>query len=85
MTAGGRLAGRTIVVTRPLAQSASLAAAIRAEGGDALVFPLLEIAPTDDPGALAEAAARLADYALAIFISPNAVEHALPALLARGR
>jgi uroporphyrinogen-III synthase len=85
MTAGGRLAGRTIVVTRPLAQSASLAAAIRAEGGEALVFPLLEIAPADDPGPLAEAAARLADYALAIFISPNAVEHALPALLARGR
>ena len=84
MTAGGRLAGRTIVVTRPLAQSAALAAAIRAEGGAALVFPLLEIMPADDPRQLAEAVARLADYAVAVFISPNAVDHALPAILARG-
>lgn len=84
MSAGGRLAGRTIVVTRPLAQCAPLVEAIRGEGGEALVFPLLRILPADDPDPLAEAVARLADYALAIFISPNAAEYSVPAILARG-
>jgi len=84
MTATGPLAGRTIVVTRPQAQAAPLAEAIAAAGGTPLVFPLLEISPASDPQQLAETADRLGDYSLAIFISPNAVEHALPVLLARG-
>lgn len=84
MTAGGRLAGRTIVVTRPLAQCAPLVEAIRGEGGDALVFPLLRILPADDPRPLTDAVAHLDDYAVAVFISPNAVDHSLPAILARG-
>jgi uroporphyrinogen-III synthase len=84
MTAGGRLAGRTIVVTRPLAQCAPLVEAIRGEGGDALVFPLLRILPADDPQPLSDAIACLGDYALAIFISPNAADYSVPAILARG-
>lgn len=78
------LAGKTIVVTRPQAQAAPLAEAIAAAGGTPLIFPLLEISPAADPKPLAEAAERLADYALAVFISPNAVDYALPALLAHG-
>lgn len=84
MNGGGPLAGRTIVVTRPRAQAAPLAAAIAALGGTPLLFPLLEIAPAADPRPLAAAVERLADYAIAVFISPNAVDHALPAILARG-
>ena len=84
MTAGGRLAGRTIAVTRPRAQCGPLAAAIAAEGGSPLVFPLLEIAPAADPRPLAAAATALSGYALAVFISPNAVDHALPVILAHG-
>ena len=84
MSVVGPLAGRTIVVTRPQAQAAPLAAAISAAGGTPLVFPLLEISPAADPQPLAEAAARLAEYAVAAFVSPNAVEHALPVLLAHG-
>lgn len=80
----GPLAGKTVVVTRPLAQSAPLAEAIAAAGGRPLVFPLLEISAADDHQPLADAVARLGDYALAIFISPNAVDHALPAVLAAG-
>jgi len=80
----GPLAGRTIVVTRPRAQADALAAAIRAAGGDPFVFPLLEIGPAPDPAPLAAAAARLGDYALAVFISPNAVDYSLPTLLAHG-
>lgn len=78
----GPLAGRTIVVTRPLAQAAPLADAIAAAGGEPLVFPLLEIAPAADPQPLIAAAARLDEYALAVFISPNAVDYSLPLLLA---
>lgn len=80
----GPLAGRTIVVTRPRAQADALAAAIRAAGGEPFVFPLLEIGPAPDPAPLAVAVDRLADYALAVFISPNAVDYSLPAILARG-
>ena len=84
MSQPGPLAGRTIVVTRPRAQAAPLAEAIAAAGGIPLIFPLLEISPASDPQALVAAVSRLADYALAIFISPNAVDYALPAMLARG-
>jgi uroporphyrinogen-III synthase len=84
MSQTGPLAGRCIVVTRPRAQAAPLAEAIAAAGGTPLIFPLLEISPADDPQQLAEAITRLPDYALAVFISPNAVDYAVPAILARG-
>jgi uroporphyrinogen-III synthase len=84
MNAAGPLAGKTIVVTRPRAQAAPLAEAIAALGGEPLIFPLLEISAAIDPQPLAAAVDRLADYALAIFISPNAVDYSLPAILARG-
>lgn len=78
----GPLAGRCIVVTRPREQAATLADAICAAGGEVLRFPLLEIAPADDPASLKAAAQQLSDYTLAVFVSPNAVAHALPVLLA---
>ncbi len=84
MSASGPLVGRTIVVTRPVAQAGALAEAIVAAGGQPLIFPLLEISPAADPQPLRNAVARLADYGLAIFISPNAVDHALPSILAHG-
>ena len=84
MPARPPLAGRTIVVTRPRAQAAPLAEAIAAAGGTPLIFPLLEIAPANDLGPLAAAVKRLADYRIAIFISPNAVDYALPAILEHG-
>ena len=84
MNTPGPLAGRTIVVTRPRAQAAPLAEAIAEAGGIPLVFPLLEILPVDDPQALAAGVARLPGCALAIFISPNAADHALPLILAHG-
>lgn len=84
MSPSGPLAGRSIVVTRPQAQAAALAGAITAAGGQPLLFPLLEISPVLDVGALNEAVTALSDYALVIFISPNAVAHAVPTILARG-
>ncbi|WP_053059593.1 uroporphyrinogen-III synthase [Pandoraea faecigallinarum] len=72
------------ILTRPEGQADSLARALNAEGIDALEFPLLDIAPQADPAALAAldgALRSLPAYALAIFVSPNAVAHALARLV----
>lgn len=76
------LQGKTIVVTRPLAQSAKLSGLIAAQGGVPVVFPLLDIAPADDREPLRVAIEALDQYSLAVFISPNAVDYSLPAILA---
>ena len=77
------LQGRRILVTRPAAQSAALASLIVEQGGAAIRFPLIDILPVDDGQPLEDAVARLDQFALAIFISPNAVEFSLPRLLSR--
>jgi len=73
------LAGRVILVTRPVHQSAALAEGIRAAGGEALLFPALEIVPVD-PHSLASQLSRLSDYDMAIFISPNAARFGMAAV-----
>ena len=77
---GGTLAGRTIAVTRPVAQAETLCRAIEEAGGEAFRFPLLEIVPVTDPAVFAPIAARLDTFDLAFFVSPNAVEHGLAGL-----
>lgn len=69
-----------VLITRPPEQATGLCAAIRALGGVPVPFPVLAIeAIGDDAGwnALAEGLRRC-DWA--IFISPNAVRHAVPVL-----
>ena len=78
------LQGRRILVTRPAAQAGRLAELIAAQGGEPILFPLLEIGPAVDPLPLQQAIARLDSYAFAVFVSPNAVDYALPVLLAHG-
>lgn len=77
------LRGRTIVVTRPAAQAADLIAAIAAQGGTALPYPLIEIEPLAADAIGQAAAAGLGAASLAIFVSPNAVRFGLAPL--RGR
>jgi len=77
------LLGRRILVTRPAAQAGALAQRIAEQGGEPVLFPLLEIGPADDPAPLEMAISRLDDYSLAIFISPNAVDYSLPRILER--
>lgn len=74
------LAGRRILVTRPSHQAGKLADSILAAGGVPVLFPLLEITPVADPAALYDQVSQLADYQLAIFISPNAVEQGVAAM-----
>lgn len=78
----GPLAGRRIVVTRPRAQSAALARLIGDSGGDAILFPTIEITDPVDAGPARALLGRLEDFDLAVFISANAVERGL-ALLGR--
>jgi uroporphyrinogen-III synthase len=72
--APGALAGRIIVVTRPVAQAANLAAAIRDAGGEPVLFPTIEIRDTENPAALERAISHLTNYTWAFFVSPNAVD-----------
>lgn len=67
---------RIVIITRPRAQADGLAQAVRASGRTAEILPLLEIGPVDDPAPLCAALARLRDYALVAFVSPNAVDAA---------
>ena len=72
-----RLAGRRILVTRPVQQALRFAALIEAEGGRALCHPSVEIGPPLDAGALARTLAALSSFELAVFVSPTAVREAL--------
>lgn len=78
------LAGLDIVITRPLEQAGQLQHSIGKSGGNAILFPLLDISPPADPGALQTALAHLTDFDLAIFISPNAVHYGLSAIQKTG-
>nr|WP_156822036.1 uroporphyrinogen-III synthase [Azoarcus sp. KH32C] len=77
------LAGRHIVVTRPAGQADSLCEAIEGRGGIAIRFPVLAIGAVEDRAPLDEVTGRLDEFDLAFFVSPNAVSHALDAVLSR--
>lgn len=74
------LAGKRVLVTRPRAQQQSLAELIEAQGGEAICFPLLEIAPVSPGNWLPLVQRHWSDCTLVIFISPNAVEASVPHL-----
>lgn len=77
------LAGRTVLVTRPLRQAAALAQAIRAAGGEAFEFPALAVEAVA-AGELGGPLAQLAEADIAIFISPNAAQFGMAAIHAAG-
>jgi uroporphyrinogen-III synthase len=76
--------GLNIVVTRPREQAAELQQRIEQLGGNVILFPLLEIEPVPDLDMLQDAVARLRDFDLAIFISPNAVKYGMAAIQSAG-
>jgi uroporphyrinogen-III synthase len=77
------LAGLHVVVTRPAGQAAHLAEALVNLGAKPVLFPVLAIFDVDDPQLLQDAAIRLDSFDWAAFVSPNAVDKALSAILAR--
>ena len=74
------LAGRRIVVTRPIAQSRAFAELIRARGGAPLLFPTIEIVPVELSVQETIRLQALGHFDLALFVSANAVEHAMALL-----
>jgi uroporphyrinogen-III synthase len=85
VSGAGALAGRRVVVTRPRERAGALAALIRRAGGEPLVFPTIEIRDPADAAPFYAIADRLADFDLAVFVSPTAVRKALALLRARRR
>ena len=79
------LHGLTIAVTRPREQAMQMMQRIEQAGGVALLFPLLEITAAADADALYAQVARLGQFNLAIFISPNAVRYGTAAIRTAGR
>lgn len=75
------LAGRHIVITRPLAQAGSLAEKLAELGATPVRFPVLAIFDIEDKRPLLDAAIRLESYDLVVFVSPNAVTKALDIML----
>jgi len=65
----------TLIVTRPRPQCAAWLARLSDLGVDARALPLIEILPARDAGPVRAAWAGLAAVDLAVFVSPNAVEH----------
>ena len=81
--AGSPLAGRCIVITRPLSQAAALREAIAARGGQPECIPVMAIDPLPVSADLAALIDALNQFDLAFFVSPNAVSHGLAAVRAR--
>ena len=82
-SSGGALQGVRVLVTRPRDQAENLAHLIEGEGGEAIRFPVIEIAEPKNTQALLAVIDRLDQFGLAIFISPNAVNRAMNLVLAR--
>ncbi len=78
------LHGLGVLVTRPAHQAEPLCRLIEEAGGRAIRFPVLAIAPPHDMTVPLATVTRLAQYELAIFVSPNAVELGLDLIEARG-
>lgn len=65
--------GAPVIVTRPAAPGQRLALALRRHGCDVAWWPAFDILPPVDETPVRQALDRLADYDLALFVSPNAV------------
>jgi len=78
---GAPLKGVGVLVTRPVAQAGSLCGLIEQQGGTAVRFPVLEITEPADPQAVTQFSERLDTFDWAFFVSANAVNMALPAIL----
>lgn len=75
------LQGYGIAITRPPGQALQLADLITQQGGKPILFPLIEIAALADYSEFEHKLSMLEQYDWAVFISSNAVQHAMPRLL----
>ncbi len=68
------LFGKRVLLTRPAAQAAPMARALRDAGAQPLIIPAIRIAPPDDPAALTRAVVAAGDYDWVVFTSANGVD-----------
>jgi uroporphyrinogen III methyltransferase / synthase len=71
------LKGRTIIVTRALAQAAEFAAALESYGARVIACPVIEIVEPESYGPLDEAIENLYGYDWLVFTSVNGVDYFL--------
>ena len=74
------LKGKKILVTRPVHQANRLCSMIEQAGGVPIRLPAIDIQPIVDRGRIDIVLSRLDKYAIAIFVSRNAVFYAMPLL-----
>lgn len=79
------LFGKRVLVTRPREQAAGVARLLRRRGGEAVIWPAIEIGPPPDPALAARAAREVDRYDVAVFTSENGVERFFRELDAAGR
>jgi uroporphyrinogen-III synthase len=84
MTVRTDLKGIGILVTRPAHQAGPLCDRILAAGGRPVRFPLLKILDTSDTPRTDAILQQLGGYAIAIFVSPNAVHYGIQAITRHG-
>jgi uroporphyrinogen-III synthase len=65
-----------VIITRPAPAGPRLLRRLQQGGRDAVWWPAFTLAPAPDPGQARAALARLAEFDLAIFVSPAAVQAA---------
>ena len=80
-----RLAGKTVLVTRPRSQADELRALLEAHGARVVIQPVIEILPPQDPAELDAALDAVAakEFDWAVFSSENGVRFTLNRLAAK--
>jgi uroporphyrinogen III methyltransferase / synthase len=79
------LFGKRVLVTRPRDQAQDLVERLESMGADAVVAPMIRIAPPEDYSSLDDACARVTEFDWIIFASTNAVDAFIERLLAGPR
>ncbi len=79
MSSENSLAGKTIVVTRPLAQAQNILELLEVQLAKVVHFPVISISEADNINSAKQCLNVLADYQIIIFISANAVHYAMSA------
>jgi uroporphyrinogen-III synthase len=78
-----RLSGCTVLVIRPAGLGERLATLVRQQGGQAIVFPAIEVLAPSRPARLDALVARLHTFDWAVFVSPTAAREGVKAVGAR--
>jgi uroporphyrinogen III methyltransferase/synthase len=79
------LFGRRVLITRPRDQAGAVARLVRRRGGEAVLWPAIEIGPPPDPALAARAAREVDGFDLVVFTSENGVSRFFRELLEAGR